>query len=161
MNEQLYITEEEAKNLREEFAQLTGPRRAELAIRLKEAKAMGDLSENADWHKAKEDQGFLEGRIQEVEYILKKSLVITDQEAKSRRDVVHVGNTVQIVISMDGEVDDPEEYKIVGVEGANVAERKISNESPLGHALMGHRVGEVVTVKSQNGEYTAKILKIA
>ncbi|HWS23906.1 MAG TPA: transcription elongation factor GreA [Anaerolineales bacterium] len=160
MNEQLYLTEEEAKNLREELAELTGPRRAELAIRLKEAKAMGDLSENADWHKAKEDQGFLEGRIQEVEYILNKSLVITDREAKSRLDTVHVGNTVQIVITMDGVVDDPEEYKIVGVEGANVAERKISNESPLGRALMGHRVGQVVTVQSQNGEYTAKILKI-
>ena len=160
MNEQLYLTEEEAKNLRKELAELTGPRRAELAIRLKEAKAMGDLSENADWHKAKEDQGFLEGRIQEVEYILNKSLVITDREAKSRLDTVHVGNTVQIVITMDGEVDDPEEYKIVGVEGANVAERKISNESPLGRALMEHRVGQVVTVQSQNGEYTAKILKI-
>lgn len=161
MNEQLYLTEDEARNLRKELAELTGPRRSELAVRLKEAKAMGDLSENADWHKAKEDQAFLEGRIQEVEYILNKSMVITDAQAKLRLDTVHVGNSVQIVISMDGEEDDPEEFKIVGVEGANVAERKISNESPLGRSLMGHRVGDVVTVQSQNGVYTARILKIS
>lgn len=160
MSDQLLLTEDEAEKLRAELAELTGIKRVDLARRLKEAIAMGDLSENADYHKAKEDQAFLEGRIQEVEYILNKSTVITAADAMARRETVSVGNTVEIVITMDGIEDEPEQYKIVGVQGANVAERKISNESPLGSALMGHKVGAVVTVHSVNGDYTAKILKI-
>lgn len=160
MSDQLFLTEDEAEKLRAEHATLTKVDRIELARRLKEAIAMGDLSENADYHKAKEDQAFLEGRIQEVEYILNKSQIITAADANSRRDTVSVGNTVEIAITMDGFEEDPEQYKIVGVQGANAAERKISNESPLGAALMGHKAGAVVKVQSANGEYTAKILRI-
>jgi len=160
MSDQLFLTEDEAEKLRAELNTLTKVERIELAVRLKEAIAMGDLSENADYHKAKEDQSFLEGRIQEIEYILNKSKIITAAEANSRKDTVSVGNTVEIVITMDGFEDEPEQYKIVGVQGANVAERKISNESPLGSALMGHKIGDVVTVHAVNGDYTAKLLRI-
>lgn len=160
MTEQLFLTEDEAEKLRAELEDRAGRQRSELALRLKEAIAMGDLSENADYHKAKEDQAFLEGRIQEIEYILNKSKIVTAEEAANRRDTVSVGNTVEIVVTMDGFEDEPEQYKIVGVQGANVAERKISNESPLGSALMGHKAGDTVTVHSVNGDYTAKLLRI-
>jgi transcription elongation factor GreA len=115
---------------------------------------MGDLSENADYHKAKEDQGFMEGRIQEIEAILTNAEVI---EEKAKYDDVSLGARVTIK-----EADYPAEtYHLVGRNEANPREGKISHESPIGKALLGHRVGETVTALLPNGNtIDLEILKI-
>lgn len=149
MSEPLYLTPEGAEKLKAELANLKGPERIALATRLREAIQMGDLSENADYHKAKEDQAFLEGRIQELEYIIANAQVVASQN----RDVVGVG--VIVTVQEDGEEE--EEYHIVGGQEANVKESKISNDSPIGRALMGGKVGDVVTVSTPSGQFTLRI----
>src|SRR6266545_423935 len=131
-----YLTVEGEKKLQAELAELTGPRREELAKRLRSAIQMGDLSENADYHKAKEDQAFLEGRIQEIEAVLRTAVVVE----KSRSDIVAVGSTVTV----QEDTFDPETYYMVGAKEADPRNGKISNESPIGKALLDHRVGDVV-----------------
>lgn len=152
MNQQMYLTPEGEAKLREELAQLTGPRREELSQRLRAAIQMGDLSENADYHKAKEDQAFLEGRIQELEAILRNAVIIE----KSRGDVVTVGSTITI----QEDTFDPETYDLVGATEADPRKGKISNESPLGRALMDHKAGDVVDVEAPGGKMRVKILKV-
>ena len=147
-----YLTQEGAKKLEAELAELTGPRREELARRLRSAIQMGDLSENADYHKAKEEQAFLEGRIQEIEAVLRTAVVVE----KSRSDVVSVGSTVTV----QEENLDPETYDLVGAKEADPRNGKISNESPIGRALMDHKVGEVVEAETPGGKIRFKILKI-
>jgi transcription elongation factor GreA len=147
-----YLTQEGEKKLRAELAELTGPRREELAQRLRSAIQMGDLSENADYHKAKEDQGFLEGRIQEIEYILRNAVVVE----KASTDVVTVGNKVLV----QEESFDPETYYLVGAKEADPRNGKISNESPIGKALMNHKVGDVVEAETPSGKIRFKVLKI-
>lgn len=143
MNDIHYLTPEGKRKLEEELNQLITEERDELAARLKHAISMGDLSENADYHKAKEDQGFLEGRIQEIEAILKNSEVIEEQ---SSYEEVALG--AKITIKEDGY--DPETYHLVGRKEANPRNGKISLESPIGKALMGHKVGDVVKVELPN-----------
>ncbi len=147
-----YLTPEGEKKLKAELAELTGPRREELAGRLRSAIQMGDLSENADYHKAKEDQAFLEGRIQEIEYILRNAVIIE----KADTDVVSVGNTVTV---QEGDFD-PETYYLVGAKEADPRNGRISNESPIGRALMDHKVGDVVEAETPGGKLKFKILKI-
>jgi transcription elongation factor GreA len=113
---------------------------------------MGDLSENADYHKAKEDQGFLEGRIQEIEAVLRSAIIIE----KTNGDVVAVGSHVTV----QEEDFDPETYHLVGAREADPRNGKISNESPIGRALMDHKVGEVVEAETPGGKLKFKILKI-
>jgi len=113
---------------------------------------MGDLSENADYHKAKEDQAFLEGRIQELESILRSAVIIE----KKRGDVVDVGTTITI----QEEGFDPETFYMVGAKEADPRNGRISNESPIGSALIGHKVGEVVEAQTPGGKMKFKILKI-
>ena len=149
---QTYLTREGEQKLKAELAELTGPRREELAQRLRSAIQMGDLSENADYHKAKEDQAFLEGRIQEVEYILRNATIIE----KTNSDVVSVGSTVTV----QEDNYDPETYFVVGAKEADPRKGKISNESPIGRALIDHKVGEVVEAETPGGKVTFKILKI-
>jgi transcription elongation factor GreA len=152
MNQTMYLTSEGAAKLRAELAELTGPRREELSKRLRSAIQMGDLSENADYHKAKEDQAFLEGRIKEIEAVLRTAVIIE----KKHSDVVTVGSTVTVQ-----EADfDPETYYMVGVKEADPRNGKISNESPLGKALMDHKVGDVVEADTPGGKLIFKILKI-
>ncbi len=153
MPEPTYLTAEGAAKLKQELEELKGPRRLELAKRLRSAIQMGDLSENADYHKAKEDQGFLEGRIQEIEYMLRNAIII---EPNGRRDVVSIGNRVTIQ-----EADyPPETYHVVGAKEADPRNGKISNESPIGRALIDHRVGDVVHADTPGGKLSLKILKI-
>jgi transcription elongation factor GreA len=147
-----YLTPEGEKKLKAELAELTGPRREELAQRLRSAIQMGDLSENADYHKAKEDQGFLEGRIQEIEYILRNAILIE----KADTDVVSVGNTVTV----QEDNYDPETYYLVGAKEADPRSGRISNESPIGRALLEHKVGDVVEAETPGGKIKFKILKI-
>jgi transcription elongation factor GreA len=149
-----YLTAEGAQRLKEELTDLKGPQREDLAKRLRDAIQMGDLSENADYHKAKEDQSFLEGRIQELEYILGNAIIV--EESTAKRDVVFVGATVTI------QEDDfePEDFYIVGAQEADPRKGKISHESPFGRALMGHKVGDVVDAETPGGKVRLKILKI-
>ena len=152
MPHQTYLTPEGEAKLKAELKELTGPRRIELAERLRSAIQMGDLSENADYHKAKEDQAFLEGRIQEIEAILRMAVIIE----KSGSDVVSLGS--QVTVQEDG--FDPETYFMVGAKEADPRHGKISNESPIGSALLNHKVGDVVTADTPGGKLKFKILKV-
>jgi transcription elongation factor GreA len=152
MSHQTYLTPEGEIKLKAELAELKGPRREELAQRLRSAIQMGDLSENADYHKAKEDQGFLEGRIQEIENILRTAVIIE----KSQGDVVSVGSHVTIQ-----EADfDPETFYVVGAKEADPRHGRISNESPIGSALINHKVGDMVEADTPGGKIRLKILKV-
>lgn len=153
MAETTYLTTEGAARLKAELEELTGPKREELSARLRAAIQMGDLSENADYIKAKEDQGFLEGRIQELEYILGNAVIIEDN---GNKDVVTIGSHVTIQ-----EEDYPEEtYHLVGSTEADPSKGMISFESPIGQALMEHKVGETVEAETPGGTIKFKILKI-
>ena len=149
-----YLTAEGEKRPREELAQLKGPAREELAQRLRAAIQMGDLKENADYIKAKEDQGFLEGRIQELEYILSRATII--EENGNGFDAVDVGATVTV----QEEDYPPEVYYMVGSKEADPSNGKISNESPIGQALLGKKVGDLVTVTTPGGDLQLKVLEI-
>jgi transcription elongation factor GreA len=147
-----YLTPEGAARLREELAELQGPRREELAKRLRSAIQMGDLSENADYHKAKEDQGFLEGRIKDIEAILRSAVIIE----KTAGDSVTIGSHVTI----QEEGFPPETYHLVGPTEADPRSGKISHESPIGKALLDGKVGDVVKAEAPGGLIEFKILKI-
>jgi len=147
-----YLTAEGEAKLMAELEELKGPRREELAMRLRSAIQMGDLSENADYHKAKEDQGFLEGRIQEIEAILRNSVIIE----KSNSDSVSIGSSVTI----QEEDFDPETYYIVGPTEADPRNGRISHESPIGIALMNKKAGQVAEAQTPGGIVKFKILKV-
>jgi transcription elongation factor GreA len=154
MAEPTYLTAEGAARLQAELEQLKGPQREALAQRLRSAIQMGDLSENADYHKAKEDQGFLEGRIQELEHALRNAVII--DELPAQNDEVAVGS--HVTIQEDGE--EPETYHVVGSKEAEPRKRRISNESPIGRALIGAKVGKVVFAETPDGKIKFKVLKI-
>ena len=150
-----YLTEAGKAKVEEELAMLKGPKREELAARLKSAIEMGDLSENADYHAAKEDQGFLEGRILELETLLYNAEIVDENDID--QNIVNIGNTV--TVQEAGEK--PESYTIVGARESNLRERKISYESPMGAALMGKKPGETAEVPLPNGGHLVfKVLEI-
>ena len=153
MSEPIYLTTEGAEQIKKELADLKGPQRNAIAARLRDAIQMGDLSENADYHKAKEDQSFLEGRVQELEYLLNTAITV---EGSPRKDVVFVGGRVTV---QEGD-DEPELFHIVGAQEADPRAGKISNDSPFGRALMNHKVGEVVEAQTPNGVIKLKIINI-
>jgi transcription elongation factor GreA len=153
MSEPMYLTAEGAEKLKAELAELKGPQREALAARLRDAIQMGDLSENADYHKAKEDQAFLEGRIQELEYTLSNAQIV---DGTARKDIVSVG--MRVTVQEEG--FDPETFYIVGAKEADPRSGKISHESPFGRALMDHKVGDVVEAETPGGTTKLKILKI-
>jgi len=155
MNDQLYLTAEGAARLKAELERLKGPAREEIAQRLRAAVQMGDLSENADYHKAKEDQSFLEGRIMELEYLLKNA-VIVEENGSGRHEVIEIGARFTIV--EDGQV--PESFILVGAKEADPRNGRISNESPIGRALLGHKVGDRVTVETPGGTVVLEIIEI-
>lgn len=149
-----YLTKEGAEKLRAELKHLEGPVRLELSKRLRSAIQMGDLSENADYTAAKEDQAFIEGRIQQLTKIL-QDVVIIDESAPAK-DIVDIGSRVTIQ-----EDHEPEEtYLLVGPQEADPKNGRISYHSPIGQALMGHRAGDKVTAQSPGGEIFFTILKI-
>lgn len=154
MSEQPYLTAEGAARLKIELAELKGPARNEMASRLRAAIQMGDLSENADYHKAKEDQAFLEGRIRELEYLLKNAIIVGEKAINP--ETVDVG--VHVTIQESDE--EPEVYHLVGAKEADPRNGRISNESPIGRALIGHRAGETVIAETPAGPISFKILKI-
>jgi len=154
MGDEQYLTSEGAQNLRAELERLKGPERDELAKRLRSAIQMGDLSENADYHAAKEYQAFLEGKIQELEFVLKNAVII--EEMENDQGIVAVGTKVTIQ-----EADyPPETYFIVGAKEADPKNGRISNVSPFGSALLGAKEGEVRTAETPAGQVRLKIIKI-
>jgi transcription elongation factor GreA len=153
MTQPHYLTPEGAEKLQAELEDLKGPKREDLSARLRSAIQMGDLSENADYHKAKEDQGFLEGRIQELEAILRNSVII---EKTKSTGVVTIGS--QVTIQEEG--FDPESYHLVGPTEADPRQGRISHESPIGRALMDKKVGDVAEAETPGGKIKFKIIKI-
>lgn len=149
-----YLTQEGLEKIKAELIELKGSAREKLSERLRAAIQMGDLSENADYIQAKEDQGFLEGRILELEQILRNVVIIN--EAIQDRDQVEIGAHVTI-----REGGFPEEtYHLVGPKEADPRNGRISHESPIGKALLGHRVGDEVMVDTPGGALRLNILKI-
>ena len=152
--EENYLTREGEDALRRELQQLVETRRPALARKLKDAVAQGDLKENADYHDAKEQLGFVEGRVQHIESILMNAIIV-DNAGPSNE--VRIGSTVVIQEVGSGE---NEEYKIVGSAEANPRERKISQKSPIGNALLGQQIGKRVSVETPDGEIKFKIVEI-
>lgn len=153
MSQPNYLTPEGEAKLQAELIDLKGPRRDKLSQQLRSAIQMGDLSENADYHQAKEDQGFLEGRIQEIESILRNAVII---EANANKEAVFVG--ARVTIQEAG--FDPETYHLVGPAEADPRKGKISHESPIGRALMDKKIGEFAEAETPGGKIKFKILKI-
>ena len=144
------------KKLEDELENLKVVRRKEVAGKIKEAREQGDLSENAEYDAAKDEQRDIETRIDEIEKILKNAEVVVEDEVDF--DKINVGCTVLL---FDTEFDEEIEFKIVGSTEANSLEGKISNESPVGQALMGKMIGEVVDVETQAGIIQYKVLDIS
>jgi len=150
---EVYLTAEGLKELTEELDELKKVKRPDIIKAIKEARALGDLSENADYHAAREEQSIIEGRIQDLEYMVENAVLIK----KENSDKVRMGDSVKI--KYVGE-DDIEQYTIVGSTEADPFANKISNESPIAEAILGKKKGAVVTVNSPNGKYDIEILEI-
>jgi transcription elongation factor GreA len=153
MSQPNYLTPEGEAKLASELRELKGPKREELSKRLRSAIQMGDLSENADYHKAKEDQGFLEGRIQELEAILRNAIIIKETKSSG---VIFIGSHVTIQESDF----DPETYHLVGPTEADPRNGRISYESPIGRALMDKKVGDIAEADTPGGKLKFKIIRI-
>ena len=153
---EFFLTSEGYLELETELNYLKTDKRNEVLNSLKEARALGDLSENAEYDSAREEQGKLEARIKEVEYILEHATIIDD--AQTEKDKVTIGSTVSLQYDGDDEV---EEYRIVGSQEADPFNNKISNESPIAMAILGKKVGDMAEVDSPNGTYKVKIVKVA
>lgn len=149
----VYLTQEGLDELKKELENLINVRRPENIQAIKEARALGDLSENAEYDAARNEQAQIEARIKQLEKMLENVSIISEVS----KDKVGIGNTVSIKYVDDDEED---EYKIVGSQEANPFESKISNESPIAKALFDHKVGDVVTVESPNGTYEVEIVEI-
>lgn len=147
-----YITAEGLEKLKKELAYLKETKRREIAERLEKCISFGDLAENSEYHETKEAQGFLEGRILELEDLIKNVVIVSDE---IKNQFAQVGSTVLVKA---GEAT--EEFKIVGVEEANPIEGKISVDSPLGKALINKPKGVVVEIKTPGGRMQYKIVKI-
>lgn len=154
MADEVYLTPEGAEDMKRELTQLITVRRPELAMKLKDAVAEGDLKENADYHDAKEQQAFVEGRIQYLENILRSATIIRKE---GPTDEVRIGS--EVTIREEGS-DEDETYMIVGAAEANPREGKISSSSPIGSALLGRKQGDKVKAETPNGTITFKIRKI-
>ena len=154
-DDKVYLTEEGLLEIVEELAHLKDVRRQEVILALKDARALGDLSENADYDAARNEQAQIEGRILELEKILETAEIIEKRDT----DKVGLGTTVTIRY-LDEDDDDTEEYRIVGSKEADPSNNKISNESPLAQAIWGAKVGDERTVESPRGKYRVEIVEI-
>ncbi|MBU2609905.1 MAG: transcription elongation factor GreA [Chloroflexi bacterium] len=150
-----FLTREGFQKLQDELEYLRSAKRLEIANRLHEAMDGGELIENAEYEAAKNEQAFVEGRIQELEIILASARVIEDT-GKEKTDIVQIGSTVTI----QEKGSNPEKYILVGAAEANPREGRISNESPIGRAILNHRAGDEVQVEAPGGIYKVRILKI-
>ncbi len=155
MDKKNILTYQGLKKLEDELQDLKLVKRKEVAQKIKEAREQGDLSENAEYDAAKDEQRDIEARIDEIEKILKNAEVVVEEEVEL--DKISIGCTVRI---LDCEFDEECEYKIVGSTEANSLKGKISNESPVGRALIGAKIGDTVKVETQVGELEYKVLEI-
>lgn len=151
----IYLTQEGYDELNQELDNLVNVKRPANIIAIKEARAQGDLSENADYDAARNEQAEIEGRIRQVEQMLENAQIIKEVS----KDRVGLGSTVAIQY-LDDDDDEEDEYKIVGSQEADPFESKISNESPIAKAILNKKVGDIVTVDSPNGSYQVKITNI-
>ncbi|MCI8335085.1 MAG: transcription elongation factor GreA [Lachnospiraceae bacterium] len=149
------LTYEGLKKLEDELQDLKVVKRKQIAQKIKEAREQGDLSENAEYDAAKDEQRDIEARIEQIEKILKNAEVVVEDEVDL--DKINVGCKVKV---LDVEFDEEEEFKIVGSSEANSLGGKISNESPVGKALLGAKVGDTVRVETQAGMIEYKVLEI-
>ena len=156
MAEPIVVTDEGLKKLQDELEYLKSTKRKEVVEAIRVALSFGDLSENSEYDEAKTEQGKTESRILELEEMLKNVKVISDHEIKT--DSVNVGNVVKV---HDEEFDEELDYVLVGSTEANPAENKISDQSPIGKALIGAKVGDVVTFETPVGEAHLKVLEIS
>ena len=152
-DKEVYITEVGLEDMKKELEYLKLEKRPEVINALKEARALGDLSENAEYDAARNEQAQVENRIVELEAMIEHAVVIKDVKS----DKVSIGSTVKILY-----VDDNEEevYSIVGSKEADPFDNRISNESPIAQAIIGHRVNDIVAVDSPNGMYNVKIVDL-
>ena len=150
----VYLTQEGLDELKAELDNLINVRRPENIQDIKEARSLGDLSENAEYDAARNEQAQIEARIKQLEKMLENVSIISE----TSKDKVGIGSTV--VIKYVDDDDEEDEYKIVGSQEADPFESKISNESPIAKALLEHKVGDVVTVESPNGSYEIEIVEI-
>ncbi len=150
---QAYLTREGLEKLKQELKELKTVKRKEIAARIQDAKELGDLSENAEYAEAKDQQAFTEGRIVELENTIKNAQVISEQ---STDGVVHIGSTIKLS-SEAGE----KQYTIVGSNEAKPQAGLISNESPLGQAFIGHKSGDTIEIKVPKGTVKYKILSVS
>ena len=155
MDKKNILTYEGLKKLEDELENLKVVRRKEVSQKIKEAREQGDLSENAEYDAAKDEQRDIEARIEELEKILKNAEVVVEDEVDLEK--INIGCRVRI---LDMEYNEEMEYKIVGSTEANSLKGKISNESPVGKALIGAKVGDIVEVETQAGTITYKVLEI-
>jgi len=149
-------TEEGYKNLVDELAYLKDVRIPEIKVQIAEARAFGDLSENSEYDEAKNEQAKTVTRIAELEKLLNEAVVIDENEIKA--DVVNLGSVVKV---FDCDMEEEVEYSIVGSNEANPLEGRISDQSPIGSAMIGAKVGEEVTVQAPSGEYKLRILEVS
>ena len=159
MNE-VHITKEGLEELKARHEYLVVVKRKEVAERIKIAREFGDVSENAEYDAAKEEQSFVESEIKELEEKIQNAVII--DEDSLRKDVVSLGSTVVVAFLFNGEEDDEEEYQIVGTTEADAAKGRISNESPLGEALIGGKKGDIVEMLAPGGktiQYRIKDIK--
>ena len=153
----VYLTQEGLDELKNELDNLINVKRPENIQAIKEARSLGDLSENAEYDAARNEQAQIEARIKTVEKMLENVKIIT----KADTSKVSLGTTVAIKYVDDDDDDEGDEYKIVGSQEADPFESKISNESPIAQALLDHKVGDIVTVDSPNGSYQVEIKAIS
>ena len=150
------LTYEGLKKMEDELEELKTVRRKEFAEKIKEARVQGDLSENAEYDAAKEEQGEIESRIAVLEKMLRNAEVIDDEEVSS--DIISVGSRVKVY---DNDFDEEVLYTIVGSAEADPMENKISNESPVGRGLLGHKIGDEITIETPDGEIMFRVLDIS
>jgi len=152
---EIYLTYEGLKKLEEELERLKGEKRREIAERIKQALAFGDISENSEYYEAKNEQAKNELRIVQLENMLKNAVVIDEDEVDTNS--VRLGTRVKVY---DMDLDEEMDYYIVGSTEADPLEQKISNDSPVGRALMGKKPGDIVTVQVPDGTVRLKVLEI-
>lgn len=154
MSEEVYLSEEKLKELKLELQELKTVNRKEIAEALKFAKSLGDLSENSEYHEARDEQAKVESRIQRVEEILKNAVIVSAHKS----DVVELGSTV--IVYKENDENSKKTYSIVGSEEADTASGRISNQSPLGQAMMGKKKGDTFKFETPSGKVTYTILDI-
>ena len=148
---EIYVTNEGLEQMKQELEDLIQVKRPEVIKALKEARALGDLSENAEYDAARQEQAQTEARIKELESMIEHAVIIENVDTNE----VSIGTKVTIEYVDD---DDTEEYSIVGVKEADPFNNKISNESPIARAILGKKIGDIVSVESPNGTYDVKVV---